>query len=141
MKFKSRKGASFKILLVGAFVFFILLKLIGYKITGYKIFWPDAIMVLLLVMLLWLYFGTEYELTPSHLKYRSGPLRGKVEIQKIKEIIKNTTLWSGLKPATANNGLIIKYGYDEIYISPESNDLFIENILQLNPGIKITSGG
>ena len=96
--------------------------------------------ILLLVcgFLLWLYYGTYYELTQTHLKYNCGPIKGNIEIKEIREIIKDKTLWVGLKPATARKGLIIKFGkYDEIYISPEKNDEFINHILELNDAIKI----
>ena len=90
--------------------------------------------------MLWLYFGTRYELTQTHLKYKSGPLRGSIQIDQITEIITNKTLWSGLKPATARKGMIVKYGnYDEIYISPETNDTFVKKILELKADIKITT--
>ncbi len=57
-----------------------------------------------------------------------------------REVIKGKTLWVGLKPATARKGLIIKYGkFDEIYISPQTNDEFINRLLELNDAIKITS--
>lgn len=98
------------------------------------------IMVLASVALLfWFYFGTSYKLSEDELFYRCGPIKGKIEISKITEIIKRKTLWVGLKPATARNGLIIKYNkYDEIYISPETNELFIEKILEINGKIKIS---
>ena len=80
------------------------------------------------------------ELTQTELKYKSGPISGKIEIERIKEIIKGKSLWSGLKPATARNGLIIKYDkYEEIYISPKTNDSFVEKILEYNSKIKITT--
>ena len=89
---------------------------------------------------MWLFYGTKYELTKTYLKYKSGPIRGKIELKKITQIIKNKTLWVGIKPATAKNGLIIKYEkYNEIYISPKTNETFIKQILKLNSGIKITS--
>ncbi|HET8839525.1 MAG TPA: PH domain-containing protein, partial [Flavobacteriaceae bacterium] len=55
-----------------------------------------------------------------------------------REIIKGETRWCGLKPATAGKGLVVKYNkYDEIYISPKTNDSFVEKLLQLNPKIEI----
>ncbi|WP_052158386.1 PH domain-containing protein [Lacinutrix jangbogonensis] len=87
-----------------------------------------------------MFFGTEYEITQSELKYKSGPFHGKIELEQIREIIKGKTMWSGMKPATAKNGLIIKYGkYDEIYISPITNDTFVRKILELNNDIKNNS--
>lgn len=92
------------------------------------------------VLLFWLYFGTHYKLSQEDgLLYRSGPFYGKIKIDRITEIIKGKTLWVGLKPATSRKGLIIKYDkYNEIYISPKTNDNFIEKLLELKSDIKIT---
>ena len=61
-------------------------------------------------------------------------------ISPVDNFIKDKTLWVGLKPATARKGLIIKYRkFDEIYISPEINDEFIDHILEINDTIKITT--
>ena len=47
-------------------------------------------------------------------------------------------MWAGLKPATATKGLIIRYNtYDEIYISPESNEAFIEDLKKINGNTQI----
>lgn len=102
--------------------------------------WTDILLLSVDGLLIWIYFGTNYELTQSELKYNSGPMRGKISLEKINEIVKGKTMWSGIKPATAKNGLIIKYGkYDEIYISPKTNDMFINKILELKNDIKITA--
>ncbi len=106
----------------------------------YKFIWVDILMLIVAVLLLWLNFGTEYELNKTELNYKSGPIRGKIEIENIKEIIIGKNLWTGLKPATARNGLIIKYNkYDEIYISPQTNETFVNKILEFNKKIKITT--
>ncbi|MGC1203582.1 MAG: PH domain-containing protein [Flavobacteriaceae bacterium] len=97
-----------------------------------------TIISLVVLLILWIFFDTKYELIKNHLKYKSGPIRGEIEIHRIRKIIKGKTLWVGLKPATAKNGLIIKYNkYDEIYISPKTNDVFIAEILELNSEIEI----
>jgi hypothetical protein len=82
---------------------------------------------------LWSYYGTCYELTQKFLKYNCGPIKGKDQIKEIREVIKEKTLWFGLKPATTRKDLIIKY------ISPETNDEFINSLLKLNDAVKITS--
>ena len=91
-------------------------------------------------LLFWIYYGTNYKLSKhNELIYKSGPFKGKIKIDQITEIIKNKTLWIGIKPATSRKGLIIKYDkYNEIYISPKTNELFIEEILKLNREINIT---
>jgi len=92
-----------------------------------------------LILIFWIYFDTYYKIENNELIYRSGFLRGKVEIPTIKEILKGKTMWSGIKPALARNGLIIKFNkYDEIYIAPESNNELISDLLKLNSEIKIT---
>jgi len=141
MKFKSRKDIFFRIftLVFCGFFFGIIFVRIFFE-GKYEFMWIDILLLLVGGLLLWLYFGTEYELTQSELKYKSGPLRGKIALEKISEIIKGKTMWSGIKPATAKNGLIIKYGkYNEIYISPNTNDTFVSKILELKNDIKITA--
>ena len=91
-----------------------------------------------LILIFWIYFDTLYKIENNELIYRSGFLRGKIEILKIKEILKEKTMWSGIKPALARKGLIIKYNkYDEIYVAPENNDEMISDLLKINSEIKI----
>jgi hypothetical protein len=79
-------------------------------------------------------------LTKTELKYKSGILRGTIQIKDISEIIKGKTFWSGFKAATARHGVIVKYNqYDEIYISPKTNDTFVAKLLELNTEITITT--
>ena len=92
-----------------------------------------------IVLIFWIYFDTFYKIEENEFIYRSGFLRGKIEIQNIKEILKGKTMWSGIKPALARKGLIIKFNkYDEIYIAPENNDELISDLIKLNTEIKVT---
>lgn len=141
MKFSSKKSLFFSILILGAVAF-----LIGFPVFGILFgwfeksdFWIAIPFSAIISLLLWIYFGTSYELTETELIYRSGPLRGRIEINQIREIRKGKTLYSGLKPATSGKGLIIKYQkFDEIYISPDTNESFIEEILNRNKDILIS---
>lgn len=91
-----------------------------------------------LLLVLWIYFDTHYKIENNELIYRSGFLKGKIEISTIKEIQKGKTMWSGLKPALARNGLIIKFNkYDAIYIAPQDNEELIADLLSFNAKIKI----
>lgn len=143
VKFKSKKDWLFGLLTFGfnaLFMGFLLLRIFGDGIDNYAFLWADVLIIVGCVFLLWLYFGTNYKLSKNHLHYKSGPIQGKIEIAQIREIIVGKSMWSGLKPATARNGLIIKYNkYNEIYISPKSNSEFVEKILELNPKIKINN--
>lgn len=92
-----------------------------------------------LLLLFWIYFDTCYKIDNYELIYRSGFLRGRIKIPNIKEIQKGKTMWSGVKPAMAKNGLIIKFNtYDEIYIAPENINELISDLKKLNSEIKIT---
>lgn len=142
MKFKSRKDILFQLVtfgFCGLFIGVILFQTFSSKAVNFEIIMTDILILLVIIFLLWLNFGTEYELTQTELKYKSGPIHGKIEMERIKEIVKGKSFWSGLKPATARKGLIIKYDkYEEIYISPKTNDTFILKILEYNKDIKIT---
>lgn len=143
MKFKSRKDIFFKLFFIIMISILLMLAFIEIYFKGLNN--PISIFITVLILsiaglFIWTFLSTEYELTQTEFKYKSGPIKGEVKVEKIKEIIKGKTLWSGTRPATAKKGLTIKYGkYDEIYISPKSNDIFIEKILELNKDIKISS--
>tara|TARA_B110000091_G_scaffold170053_1_gene182536 strand:+ start:83 stop:520 length:438 start_codon:yes stop_codon:yes gene_type:complete len=142
IKFKSTKDVLFQALILGIVGGCISLIVSVGLATGLDKSSYVTISLLLLIsaFLLWSYYGTYYELTQKQIKYNCGPIKGKIEIKEIREVIKGKTLWVGLKPATARKGLIIKYGkFDEIYISPQTNDEFINRLLELNDAIKITS--
>lgn len=142
MKYKSRKDGLFTtvILLTNA----LLIVTILYTLSKDELAQSDYLMVIPLFAVVslqfWIFFGTSYELTKETFSYRCGPFNGNLPIESIYEIVKGETLWVGTKPATAKGGLIIKYNkYDEIYISPDSNESFINQILKIKDDIKISS--
>lgn len=142
MKFGSKKDISFSILVLGLNAF-----MIGMTISGLisgktekNEYWAIGLILVVVALLFWIYFGTGYRLSKEEgLVYRSGPFHGKISLHRITEIVEGKTPWVGFRPATSVKGLIIKYDkYDEIYISPRTNESFIEKILELNSEIKIT---
>lgn len=138
MKFTSRKDLLFTSLLLGVIVLFVGL-IFSLIYQGKDWFWASLWLITLSILLLLIYFDTSYQLTKEHLIYRSGPIRGKINIADIREVEANKTLYVGIKPALARNGLIIKYNkYDEIYISPNTNESFIKKLLELNGEIKVS---
>ena len=140
MKFKSRKDPLF------IAVFLAMMTLMGWIL--YTIVTKEnpqqqdyislAIVIPVTLLLIYANTTTYYTLTPDYLKYKCSFISGKIKTQNIHSIVKNKTLWVGLKPALARNGLLIKYDkYEEIYISPNTNDSFITEILKHKPNIKI----
>ena len=135
--YKAKRKGLINYLLIGAVVLPIALFFLD-KDTFIKN--PFILLPLLspLALIVWIYFDTLYKIEKNQLIYRSGFLRGRIDISKIKEIVVGKTMWSGIKPAMATNGLIIKFNsYDEVYIAPKNNDELIADLLELNPGIKI----
>jgi len=64
--------------------------------------------------------------------------RGKIAIDAIREVEKGATMWSGLRPALARKGIVVKYNkYDEIYFSPDTNDTFIQALLDIKGDILV----
>ncbi len=137
--YPARKKGFVNYLLIGFFC----LPLVVFALDPIKFSNQPFIVLPLLIpltLLLWIYFDTSYKIEKSKLIYRSGFLRGEIEISSIKEIANGKTMWSGVRPALATNGLIIRYNtYDEIYIAPESNDDVIADLLTLNPLIRVNS--
>ncbi|UOB16099.1 PH domain-containing protein [Abyssalbus ytuae] len=141
MKFESKKDIFFTATILGLNTFLIgviIFWLISDRMEKQE-YWGMFLISGVVVLLFWLFFGTGYELSEEGLIYKSGPFNGKISISRIREIVKGKTLWIGFRPATARKGLIIRYDeYNEIYISPKTNDTFIKKILELNSKIKIT---
>lgn len=142
MKFESRKDTLFRIIFLGICAFVIGITLVGLLQGGIEkdAHWALPVVLGFVGFLLWLHFATNYELNEKEFIYKYGPFSGKISIDRIREIEKGKTLWAGIwKPATARQGLLMRYDkFKEIYISPKTNESFIEKILELNSGIIIT---
>lgn len=143
MKFRAKRDFLYSFLnsefwnflLLGSILWMVLVKTLE---TGNA--WYLAALSPIVLLLLCPFERTSYELNSKQLVYRRGIFTGKIELDRIKEIRKNRTVWMSLKkPATARKGLLIKYGnYEELYISPESNEQFISQILKLNRSIRVS---
>lgn len=143
MKFERKKDIFYRLLIFGTCILVVGLTIIG-GLNGEMEkgeYWVLPVVFILVGLLLWFYFGTNYELNNKELIYRGGPLSGKLSIDRITEIVKGKTMWMGIKYATARKGLIVKFDqYNEIFISPKREDLFVEKLLELNGGIQVKNG-
>lgn len=141
MKFESKKDVFFSITILGISGLLLVLIIAGFLNNKMETseYWVLSVVLAVLALILSLFFNTRYQLTKENgLIYQSGPFKGKISIDRITKVEKGKTLWVGLKPATARKGLIIKYDkYNEIYISPKTNESFIKKLLELNPNIVI----
>ncbi len=101
---------------------------------------PIVILGLVIAMILWTLLDTRYVIKQHFLLYRSGPFRGRIDIEKIKKI----KYFSGLyvpvtmKPALDTKGFIITYNnIEDVYVSPVNRDAFLTELLKINPGIEV----
>lgn len=138
MIFKSRKSLWIGVVL-GAVVLLILIMAITTIINTPKKWFVLLPLLAVFLLPIWLWFDTFYQIGNAQLKYRSAFIRGSIDISNIREVIVDKTWFVGLRPALAFKGLIVKYNrWDEIYISPEKETVFFEELLKVNPKIKIT---
>ncbi len=142
MKFESAKDKliGISIFLINVFLTGVMGLILLKGDMGIGIIFPIVLLLAVIGLLFWLYFGTYYKLSKEEgFTYRNGPFKGQISIDRITEIVKGKTIWVGFKPATAKNGLVIKYDkFNEIYISPKTNETFISKILELNKEIRIS---
>lgn len=137
--FKSTKDYLFSFIILGTnfllfgMVFFILLN------ASMSEDYIGAIFLLATnLFLLWTFFGTRYQLSIKELKCFCGPFQKTIKIDSIVSIKVGTTMWSGYRLATSRNGIIITYNkYDDVYISPKTNEEFVKKLLEFNPNIII----
>ena len=139
MKFEPEKSA------VSALVIFSMVSVLLTLQLRTLIYEPEAGYFLPLLpslpvgLMLWIWFGTGYEIKNGNLYYRSGPFTGNIDISGIKEIRKGQS-WRliGIKPALSTDGIIIRYNkFDEIFLAPDNKKEFIEELLRNNPDIML----
>jgi hypothetical protein len=103
-----------------------------------KVYVASAIIGLVIILFLWIWFDTYYVIQGKELLYKSAFIKGSISIDTIYEIERNKTMYAGLKPALAMKGVVVKYNkYDDIYLSPKDADGFVEALKGVNPNIKI----
>ena len=118
-------------------VAYVILALVLVFLTGME-FSDSWVLIALLGLFLWMYFDSSYHIKEGELLYRLAFFRGQIAIGSIREITVGETLWVGMKPALARNGLVVKYNkFDEIYIAPLDNYDLVDALVAVNPEIKI----
>lgn len=129
MKFKSRTDATFSTLFT-----VIIAICVGATLPALSddiSFWGQLVLVAIngatIGLLGWAWLGTYYTLNEHELAMYSGPMRKKIEISRLKSAVAGTTMWVGThRYGTAKNGLVIRFdSFDEVYITPESNEDFL----------------
>ncbi len=82
-----------------------------------------------LLLLVWIWYVTDYKIQNNVLTARSGPFSKNIPIRTITKVEVGKTSWSGYKLALARNGLVIHYNKGAvIYISPENQEKFCKHL-------------
>lgn len=101
---------------------------------------PIIITSLASAIVVWILLDTRYVIKNSFLFYRSGPFRGRIDINKIDKVQYFSGLYPQvtMKPALDIKGYIITYNKQEdVYVSPKKCNDFIAELLKINPKIEV----
>lgn len=94
-----------------------------------------------LILMLDLWFRTFYYFEGSYLHYRTGLIKSKIDVNKLREIQSGRSIWSVVslhKASWTMKPLVLIYNkWDELAISPAEEDLFIHHLKSINPNISI----
>ena len=138
-RFLSTKNTFTIVILWSIVAFLAVMFFLNYKKDNIPVI-PTIIIGLVTVFILWVLLDTRYVIKNNFLLYRSGPIRGRVDITKIKSIksFSGLNVPVMLKPALDTKGFIVTYNqFDDLFISPKMSDVFIEEIKKINPQIEV----
>lgn len=141
MIFKSRKdplvlGIIFTCCLT--IIVFLLIMYIKERATLFQILISLTPALTATGILLWMTFRITYTIGPESIDCIAGFYKERIQIDAIRRIDRDTTMWMGFKLAGARKGIIIYYNtYEEVYLSPDNNDQFIRELIKVNPAIDI----
>jgi hypothetical protein len=136
----SKNGFSCAILWIIAIGLLIILFIEKPEAEAPPLFIFNTIIIGIISMLIWILLDTKYSIKEEILYFYSGPFRGKITINSIRKIEHHSGLLVPVsyKPALDTKGLIIYYNsFDDIYISPNQEAIFLEELLKINPNIKV----
>jgi hypothetical protein len=95
-----------------------------------------GVMILAILFVGWIWFGTGYEILEKELKIYSGPFRQTISLQEIKEIKRTRNPSSS--PACSLDRMEVKFGQSKrIIISPADKENFIKVIVKKSPQIQL----
>lgn len=141
-RFLTEKSGLIKFLIISTIL--ILFGLISYLCFIVRMLNAETIIAgiisgLVIFLLLWIWFGTYYQLSKDKLVAASGPFVWNIKIIDIDFIRLNQKTFGGMYKATLSmKGIEIRYNKDRsLFISPIQQEIFIERLKELNTKIEI----
>ncbi len=96
------------------------------------------IMGITLLFMIHLVFTSRYIFEDEKLICKFGFFKKEIEYSQIRKIESGTQIYAGWKMALALKGIIIHYNrFDDLLVSPEEQDRFIEELKKRNPQIEL----
>jgi hypothetical protein len=90
------------------------------------------------VLIICIYLTTNYTLNENNLYCRSFIFTKRISYENIQRIEQNRKLFAGLKLSLASKGMVIYYNKgSELFITPENEEEFIEDLRFKNHSIEI----
>lgn len=133
--FASKKDTFYSLIVWGTVIFAFLVIILSFSLNIIAVL-SSVLGLLGIVLLFWLWFGTNYRVEKEHIQIKYGPFKKKVTIQDINSISKRKSILA--TPALSIDRLVLKYGkYDEMLLSPKNEKKFIELLITKNPRIKL----
>lgn len=137
---KSKKSLVLIPLIISLFLLPILILFFDNKITLI-----DSLPIFIILFsidsyIIYSYFNTKYEIKNNYLHYQCGFFKDKISVKKIRKITYNNSIFVpvAFKHGFHHKGLIILFEkFDEIFISPENRELFVNELLKINPTITL----
>ncbi len=126
---------DYTLFFVFLFVFFLYLGISIFSIiydNDYSVIWVFSIVLILLAFLfISIYKTTYFRLEEDYLFCRSLVFTKRIPYSSIRKVEKQKGIYAGIKFSTAWKGLVVHYNkYDELLISPENEELFLEKITE-----------
>ncbi|MFK7899938.1 MAG: PH domain-containing protein [Cyclobacteriaceae bacterium] len=139
-KYKSRKntlmGVGLFLLIVIPYFCVLLNRQITFLSTSGIILSLIGLVTTIVLLAIW--FNTFYVINGNELVAKTAVFNYKVNISTIRKIKHKKITLVGDRPALDSNGIIIHYNtFDEIYVSPEGQDEFIQHLKSINPQIEV----
>jgi hypothetical protein len=131
MRFETKRDNTF--LFIFLFVLVLNSGIASYSIiyeNDYSVIWPFSLILISLALLFFLIFKTTYFVFEEcQLVCRSLFFKRSISYSDIGKIEKQKGIYAGFKMSTAWKGLVLHYNkYDELLVSPEREDEFIQEI-------------
>ena len=131
MRFETKRDNSFIYIFLFVFLLYTLIAIFSILFEkDYSVIWPFSFVLVILASLFYLLIRTTYFVfDENELICRSLFFKRIIPYSVIRKIEKQKGLYAGIKFSTAWKGLVVHYNkYDELLISPEREDEFINKI-------------